>query len=231
MNSRTYTDFEQLAQAYVDGELVGDDRLEFEAYLAEDSSRWQYVREIEILKHQVRGAFPTTDTAPVRVQPERRYRLVAAALVVGIMAGWSTAWILPHDRTAENALEIVSEATTPRVLIHIASEAPETMNEALESARTILDHYATNAEDVRVHVVANGPGLNLLRAGSPFATHIGAMERRYSNVQFVACQNTINRLEEKLKRDVKLLPEVLRVDSGVADIARKRKDGWLYIGV
>ena len=82
MNSRTYTDFEQLAQAYVDGELVGDDRLEFEAYLAEDSSRWQYVREIEILKNQVRGAFPTTDTAPVRVQPERRYRLVAAALVV-----------------------------------------------------------------------------------------------------------------------------------------------------
>ena len=106
----------------------------------------------------------------------------------------------------------------------------ERMDEALASTETVLNHYLAEDNDVRVQVIANGPGLRLLTSDSPYSERISQLDNRYANVQFVACQNTIDRLRKKTRRDVHLLPEVLRVDSGVADITRKRRNGWLYIG-
>ncbi len=224
---------EQHLHAYVDDELAPEERAAVECRIAAEPGLGERIRRLRGLKRSLRDAYPALET-PMRGRPRRGpgIGLAAAALVAGVMIGLGIGRV-GGARPAPTAVA-VSEVAEPmtRVLLHVGSGNAEAMSEALASARYILEDFAREARPVRVHVVANGPGLNLLRRdATPFAERIRRLEGDFANVQFVACQNTIDRLEEKRGEPVRLLPEVLRVDSGVAEIARKRARGWLYIGV
>jgi hypothetical protein len=154
---------------------------------------------------------------------------IAASLVIGLAIGFTVAKFPIGDGSAA---PLVADEAMTRVLLHVGTNDRDAMDEALASARYILEDFSRTGRAVRVHIVANGPGLDIFRRSvSPFADTIKELETEYSNVQFVACQNTIEKVEKRLRKPVVLLPEVLRVDSGIADIARKRARGWLYIGV
>ena len=74
--------------------------------------------------------------------------------------------------------------------------------------------------------------LLLLMAGiSPFAERIQRMQKEYHDLTFVACQNTIERIQQELGLQAKLLPGVVVIDSGVAQIMRRQNQGWAYIQV
>ncbi len=55
------------------------------------------------------------------------------------------------------------------------------------------------------------------------------MLREYDNLQFVACQNTIDQLKRDRGVTARLLPGVIVTDSGVAEIMRRQREGWVYI--
>ncbi len=228
-------EFELMAQAYVDDELAAEDRGAFQGLLAGDAEKARYVDGLVSLKLELREAFPIDADTGIGSEHPRRAgsaTAIAASLVAGLACGWllATNWY-ESASTLLAELELASSHST-RVLLHIGSRDQQSMSQALENARYILDHHKESGNPVRVHLVANGPGLDILRADeTPYADSIGSMVRQYPNLQFVACQNTIDRFEKENKRAVRLLPEVLRVDSGVADIVRKRARGWLYIGV
>jgi hypothetical protein len=81
-------------------------------------------------------------------------------------------------------------------------------------------------------VITNGGGLSLLMAGiSPYAERIQRMQKEYHDLTFVACQNTIERIQQELGLQAKLLPGVVVIDSGVAQIMRRQHQGWAYIQV
>ncbi len=51
-----------------------------------------------------------------------------------------------------------------RVAIHVDENDPKRMSMALNNAANIFKHYNETGEAVEVRLVANGPGLHMLRA-------------------------------------------------------------------
>ena len=83
-----------------------------------------------------------------------------------------------------------------------------------------------------MEVITNGGGLGLLIAGvSPYADRILRMQQEYHDLTFVACQNSIEHVEQEIGFHAKLLPGVVVIDSGVAQIMRRQLQGWAYIQV
>ena len=56
------------------------------------------------------------------------------------------------------------------------------------------------------------------------------MQKRYRNLMFAACQNTLDKYGD-LGLETHLLPGTFVIDSGVAQIIRLQQQGWVYIQV
>jgi intracellular sulfur oxidation DsrE/DsrF family protein len=119
-----------------------------------------------------------------------------------------------------------------KVLIHLARDDVAQLGQALDDIEGLLKHYRETRQNARVEVVVNGGGLALVRTDtSMFASRIQRLQREYSNLTFAACQNTIDRLSEALGTGIQLLPGVITIDSGMAEIMRRQNQGWTYLQV
>jgi len=119
-----------------------------------------------------------------------------------------------------------------KILIHLNSGELELVQESLDALENVLRYYRKIGQDARIEMVANGDGINLLRKDvSPFPERIKRMQQEYDNLTFVACQNSITRLEDERGIVAKLIPGVVVIDSGVAQLMRRQHQGWAYIRV
>jgi len=75
-----------------------------------------------------------------------------------------------------------------------------------------------------VEIVVFGPGIAMLKAGSPVAARIS--EALGDHVKVVACRNTMN--SGKLT-EADMLPDIGYVPSGVVEVMRKQQQGYAYI--
>jgi intracellular sulfur oxidation DsrE/DsrF family protein len=83
-------------------------------------------------------------------------------------------------------------AEPARILIHLDSSRSEQMDAALDLAEA----YLAKAGGARVEVIANHRGLDLLRADiTPHAARIAGLKSHHAHVGFVACGQTIARLQ------------------------------------
>ena len=120
----------------------------------------------------------------------------------------------------------------PKVLIHVARDDRLQLGEALDEVEGLLRHYRDSRQDARVQVVINGKGLELVRVDtSAFADRIQKLQREFDNLTIAACQNTIDRLQREQGILVRLLPGVVVIDSGMAELMRRQNQGWTYIQV
>jgi hypothetical protein len=127
--------------------------------------------------------------------------------------------------------EIPGNAQT-RVLIHLARDDTALLSQALDEIEGVLKHYRQIRLNAHVEVVVNGKGLELVRTDtSLFAGRIQRLQREYDNLTFAACQNTIDRLAREQGIVVRLLPGVITIDSGMAEIMRRQSQGWAYLQV
>ncbi|HJW80734.1 MAG TPA: hypothetical protein VJ396_00695 [Acidiferrobacterales bacterium] len=127
--------------------------------------------------------------------------------------------------------EIPDNAQT-KVLIHLARDDVEQLRQALDDIEGLLKHYRETRQSAHVEVVVNGKGLELVRTDtSAFAGRIQRLQREYDNLTFAACQNTIDRLAREQGIIVRLLPGVITIDSGMAEIMRRQNQGWTYLQV
>jgi len=126
----------------------------------------------------------------------------------------------------------IPDNTTSKVLIHLARDDADQLSQALDEIEGLLKHYRETRHGARVEVVVNGKGLELVRSDtSVFAGRIQRLQREYDNLTFAACQNTIDRLAREQKIIVRLLPGVITIDSGMAEIMRRQNQGWTYLQV
>ena len=189
----------------------------------------------------------------------RRYRAtgIAAglALVLGVLLGWGLSGDKPAQTTvAQNMQQTIPGNIVPvtlskndflsgkgftshkkiqvKVLIHLSTGDPAAFKETLNDVRGLMQHYSSKNINARVEVVANGDGLTMLRADTtPFAREIKRLQTAHKNLRFVACKNTINRLAREKGITAQLLPGVVVIDSGVAQLMRRQQQGWAYIQV
>jgi intracellular sulfur oxidation DsrE/DsrF family protein len=130
----------------------------------------------------------------------------------------------PQTRVAKSA-----GPGTHGMVIHIDQNDPATMKMALGNAENLIKHYEDKGEEVQIEFVANGPGLTMLRSDtSPVKDRITEISRRYSNVSFSACQNTINGISASEHKPITLIPEAKIVPAGVGRALELQEMGWAY---
>ena len=119
-----------------------------------------------------------------------------------------------------------------KVLVHIAHDNNAQLGQALEDVEGLMRYYRERRQSARVEVVINGRGLELVRRDtSKYAAQIARLQKEFDNLTFAACQNTIDRLQREQGITVRLLPGVVVIDSGVAEIMRRQHQGWAYLQV
>jgi intracellular sulfur oxidation DsrE/DsrF family protein len=114
-------------------------------------------------------------------------------------------------------------APKPNRIVFQVSDADEgKWNLALGNARNVQAEFG--AGNVDVEIVAYGPGIGMLKAGSPVKDKIDAAMK--SGVTMAACQNTMRNMSLTPKD---MLAEIGYVPSGVGELLRKQQQGWAYV--
>jgi len=109
-----------------------------------------------------------------------------------------------------------------RLVVQVSDNDPAKWNLALNNARNVQTDLGE--KNVEIEIVAYGPGLNMLKAGSPVAQRID--ESMMNGMKIVACENTMK--AQKVTRD-QILPGVGYVPAGVVEIMHRQQQGWAYL--
>lgn len=167
-------------------------------------------------------ADPTTTAGTTAVAPVATARPAAAVSPPRAV----TAATAPAVRT------VAASDIRNKVIVHIADDKPVQLEQALSDIESLLRYYRDSHETARVQVVLNGRGVGLVRADtSAFAARIARLQKEFDNLTFAACQNTLERLHAEQGAAIRLLPGVIVIDSGVAEIMRRQSQGWTYLQV
>ncbi len=132
--------------------------------------------------------------------------------------------------TAAAALSLLAplaaqaEATSAKhkAVFQVSDADPQKWNLTLNNAKNVQEELGEGA--VEMEIVAYGPGLGMLKAGSPVAKRIA--DAMKSGVKVVACENTMT-AQKLVYAD--MLPEIGYVRAGVVELINKQREGYSYI--
>lgn len=121
---------------------------------------------------------------------------------------------------------------THRIAIQVDQNDPALMNLALNNVSNLIEYYHGVGEEVKIEVVAYGPGLNMLRDDkSPVKDRLKRIKEGSfpSSVAFSACGNTKKGMEKAEGHPVPIVPEATVVPAGVVRLTELQEQGWSYI--
>jgi hypothetical protein len=116
----------------------------------------------------------------------------------------------------------MSSQPANHVVIQVSDNDPAKWNLALNNAKNLQADLG--ASNVQIEIVAYGPGLNMVKAGSAVAPRID--EAVMAGMKIDACENTM--AAQKVTRE-QILPGVSYVPAGVVEIMKRQQEGWSYI--
>jgi intracellular sulfur oxidation DsrE/DsrF family protein len=224
-------DAARLIDAHADGELdipttlAVEEHLEACAACRRSYESLQAVRAA-LVRHastprapeDLRKRFETTPrrSVPSRLAAFLRSPIVLAApgLVALVLASWLVLAPASHQPTGEL-----------RVVFHISS------SESASGALRNLGNHLAAEPGAKVVVVAHNNGVDFLLAGARDETgqtfESAIREYRRRGVEFRVCHNTLSR---RGIDDARVIPEVVIVPSGIAEIGRlQRREGYVYL--
>ncbi len=230
--------------AYIDGELSADQQAEILDTMQQDPDLAHQVCEINNLKQQLKLAYANPPGLPVDAGTNGGFQygsLVAGLLLlmVGLFSGWLLHEQLPNDSRlvlldpdGRGVSPAVAANRETRIVFHLTQPDQEVIGELLDEIEAMLSSYREQRRPLRVEIVSHGEGLGLVRERlSRHKKRIAQLARRYRNLTFVACQNTVRRLRVEQGIEVKLIPEAKPTPSGVTHVVKRQKEGWTYIRV
>ena len=125
-----------------------------------------------------------------------------------------------------------ADAKEHKISIQVDQNDPEVMNLVLNNATNVLEYYEGKGEDVRIGVVAYGPGLHMLRDDtSPVKDRIKQLvEVSFpTRIKFPACDNTKRGMEKREGHAITIIPQASIVPSGVVRLMELQEEGWSYV--
>lgn len=228
--------------AYIDNELGAEDRAELLEAMDAHSDLRDQVCELRRIKDMVQQAYFVPPPPPIRSDrrmPAQVRRLIArCAIVVLMLLSFAGGWLI---HTGNNSTPLMNHlatlgaiklktgmSTSPRVILHVATDNPVKFAGTLKQVSYLLDKGKTTG--IQVEVVANAGGLKLLEANgnAGFANRIRDLMHDHPNLHFVACGITVHNLEAAgvpvdLIRHVKVAP------SAVQEVVKRLREGWMYV--
>ncbi len=244
---------EETLNAFVDDQLDAGERGDVFEAINRDRRLTERVCELTRLRGMVQFAYRDCPR-PKHLQPAPRHgnllKGVAAAvlLALGALLGWvghtgsggsgvlnesALASIARHDGSF-----LVSRVGAPtpahgvrHVLLHLTSSNPKQMELALNRVQELMGLFPR--DQLQVEVVTNAGGVNLLRANvSPYKARVEKLMRKYPNLTFLACSNTVANLKRELGPGrVDLIPNTRVGPTAIHEIVTRLQEGWIYIKV
>ncbi len=246
MNRNQHWDLSsETLNALVDNEYPAAEKAELMQMLLDDEAASAELCRLQRVKEMVKTAYeqpPVPQPKQGRETSSKRNRVVAAVsmLLVGVMAFFlpglfnqpATERFVLLDPDGRGAHPAVAEDQEVRIVFHVASTTRARGEDLLGEIQALLEDYRSRGEKLRVEVVANGEGLDLLREKlSTQKQKLSELAQQYPNLTFVACLNTVKRLRVEQGVIVKLVPEAETTASGVAYVVKRQQEGWIYIQV
>lgn len=230
---------DNLLHAFVDGQLHGADRERLLAAMETDIPLRERACALRRTKEWVNLAFETA-RPPARAQsrsvhrgPSRQRLCTLAASFLLLVAGFLLGWFTQDAQRVHEPLSSVVlrdiEAGNFKVVLHIDRSDSARFEEVLDGAEYLLKAYRDNG--VEVDVLANAGGIDLLRVDvSPYAQRVAHLMGEYENLRFIACANTLQRLQEKGIKPILIGPSRTET-TAVEHIIQRLQQGWAYIRV
>lgn len=235
MNNEEQKFSDEFINAFVDDQLTPEEKAQVYARLSGNEALSRQICELRKTRDLVQLAYkepPMPARGMATLSAGRKVRLGVAAGLMLIIGG-ITGWFL-HQPSVNQVISVAqnvpSDDTPAKVLFHVSDGHAEHLKAVLDDVEGLMQYYQSTHQKARVEVITNGEGLGLVLSGiSPYAERVRLMQKQYQDLTFVACQNTIDRFQEELGITAKLLPGVVVIDSGVAQIMRRQHQGWAYI--
>lgn len=235
---------DEFLNAFVDDQLDEAEKSQVFDAIEHDETLKERVCELRGLKERVRHAYehpPIHNQSAVKGPRLRAPNLQALAacllLCIGAASGWfAHSWTgMGGDREMTRLLQSVQRndigAEPQKIIVHVGSSNPVRLKTALDETESLLDSSRRSGRKLQVEIVANGGGVDLLRTDvSPYAKRIGLMQAKYPTLDFMACGQTLKKLQEK-GVDVQLLPHTGVASSAMEQITLRLKQDWVYIRV
>ena len=112
-----------------------------------------------------------------------------------------------------------------KVVIQVSTDDARTQKIALNNAVNLQKDYGM--DNVKIEIVAYGPGLSLLTEKSSEAKRVESLATQ--NIRFSACANTMKGIEKRTGKEPKLIDGVEVVPAGVGRIMELQEQGYAYI--
>lgn len=243
----------EMLNAYIDNELDQKEAYNVESEIKKDPELQKQLDDFQQLKLKVQASYASI-RPPVRhnqkVAPTSWLPTAVAAsltLVVGISSGWYGHQYLDGDALFDGALSNVNKDTSAdnllgvklqplnaqddKIIIHLAQNDRQLFDKALAKAEALLARFDALEQNGSIQILANSYGMDLMRKEkSPYKERITNMMQQHDNIQFVACSNTIKRLESN-GVNVDLIDGVEVHGPVINEIVTHMQDGWTYIKI
>ena len=127
--------------------------------------------------------------------------------------------------TTFNILNAQENKKIHKIVIQVSSSDIITQKMALNNAVNLQEHYGV--DNIKIEIVAYGPGLSLLTSESLQSTKVEKLV--FNDIKFSACSNTIEIMEKRFNKEIKLLDDVAIVPAGAARIMELQEQGYAYL--
>jgi len=243
---------DETINAFVDGELDASERIHVLRVSEDRDDVRTRLCEARNLKDLVRNAYEDVparermDMPPARGGHWSTKAWMAAAalafLVVGMFVGRYTP-LLPVPTVAEadpvfldmgelGSLEqaMLARGAPANIILHLETNDGDRIDDALSKIEDYVARQQGRFVDTRIEIVANGYGLDLLRADfTPFESRVRALAHDDA-LTLMACQRALHRLKEQ-GVDIDLIPEAAFATAALDQIIQRLREGWVYVKV
>jgi len=234
MKENEYLD-DQVLAAFVDGVIDAEITETIINSMDRDMDVRERVYKLRRSKDLMKLAYgsacaPSNTPSNKKTSLWKRFALSIAASLTAISivlcTGASGYYFGQHKQYALNINPSSIYQNSNHILLHISESDTKQFSAALSYAENFLNIQEPKGR--KIAVVANSTGLDILRAGvSPFEKKIRNMIKKYDNVFFIACANSIRNLREKGIEPV--LIDKVRVEKPAMDhIISYVQKGWTY---
>ena len=117
---------------------------------------------------------------------------------------------------------LAQQAAKQKVVFQVSDADPAKWTLALNNARNVQAELGK--DNVLIEIVAYGPGLGMLKAGSKVEARLA--QALDENVGLIACENTMINTKTT-KAD--MYRGIAYVTAGVTHLMKRQREGWAYI--
>ncbi|HEY5378062.1 MAG TPA: hypothetical protein VIJ78_00820 [Pseudolabrys sp.] len=150
-----------------------------------------------------------------------RMKTIAAGAIGAVLVALSSVPAAAQDK----APIIDKPFAEHHLALQLSDSDPKKQALTLSVAYNLLKYYGPDR--IAIEVVTFGPGIDLVRAGSPRRAEVDSLISQ--GVQFDVCMNTVETIERETGKPVDLNPRAVKVVAGVAQILALTEKGFTLV--